>query len=283
MFCYAFARSLAARGVDVLCDTDSYIPNPALVHETMQLADAFPNIEIKSAPAGAFRFAYSHSTNKWVKLAYCVMRHAVNAVRPRTYIMEPSYGYTSGMEKRCGDDSIYLGHWQSEKYFADIRDELLEQFEFRPFDEPRNMELAKKMASENSVAVHVRRGPDYQFALHLCNIGYYRRAIEYIRSKVDNPRFYVFTDNRDWVRKNFDGIPYTLVDWNECTGPLSFRDMQLMTCARHNIIANSSYSWWGAWLNRNPDKIVTAPKLFFVQDRHYYRTSDVVCDNWIAL
>ena len=210
-----------------------------------------------------------------------LFKKTLSLVSPKKYVLESSYGYRHDIYKKWSKNCFFAGHWQSEKYFSEIRDDILRQFEFRPFSEPKNIELAKKMMSENSVAIHVRKGADYQFAPRLCDMKYYRAAVEYIRSRVADPQFYVFTDNSLWVQRNFTDIPYTLVDWNDRTGAMSFRDMQLMTCAKHNIIANSSYSWWGAWLNRNADKIVTAPKLFFLQDDGYYSTADVVCDDWV--
>lgn len=83
--------------------------------------------------------------------------------------------------------------------------------------------------------------------------------------------FNVFTDNPEWIKTHMPDFEYTLVDWNPVSGKRSFRDMQLMSCAKHNIIANSTYSWWGAWLNSNPHKIVIAPKKILQSYRSFFR------------
>ena len=283
MFHYAFGRYLMAKGLDVYYDVESYIPDPKLLHEHTSLTDAFPYIEIKKAPKGMFPLAYIKSSHRSLNRALIWFKRGISLISTKKYIIERDFGYQKDIYKQCKDDCICLGHWQSEKYFLEIRDEILRQFKFLPFDEVENIKLAARMASENSVAIHVRKGKDYWFDSHICDANYYHKAIEYIRSKVWVPTLYVFTDNKDWVRTNFVGVKYTLVECNETTGNRSFRDMQLMTYAKHNIIANSSYSWWGAWLNRNPQKIVIAPETFFPSNKYYYSKSDVVCTGWICI
>lgn len=283
MFHYAFGRYLMSKGLDVYYDTESYVPDPKLEHEKVKLTDAFPNIEMKLAPKISFPLIYAKSSHRSLNSLLMLLKKTVSLVSSKKYVIEKTHGYQADIYKQCKGDCFCLGHWQSEKYFTDIKDEILKQFEFLPFDEPRNVELAEKMAVENSVAIHVRKGKDYMFSAHICDMGYYKRAIEYICSTVSSPKFYIFTDNTDWVSRNFADIEYTLVSWNHTTGSRSFRDMQLMTCAKHNIIANSSYSWWAAWLNPNPNKIVIAPKIFFEPYNSYYSESDELCDDWIGL
>jgi hypothetical protein len=104
-----------------------------------------------------------------------------------------------------------------------------------------------------------------------------------MKESVVDPVFYVFTDNQDWVKENIKDIEYTLVDWNPTSNKRNFRDMQLMSCAKHNIIANSTYSWWGAWLNRNPDKIVIAPEPWFNPEVKFYKHNKVASDLWVKI
>lgn len=138
-----------------------------------------------------------------------------------------------------------------------------------------------------SIAIHLRKGKDYLqsdlMGKNLCGADYYMRAIDYIRERVDNPMFYVFTDNPVWLKENIPSFDYTLVDWNEVSGKRSFRDMQLMSCAKHNIIGNSTFSWWGAWLNPNPNKIVIAPDKFFNVTSDFFAKQNIVCETWIKL
>lgn len=157
----------------------------------------------------------------------------------------------------------YDGYFQNEKYFLPIRDELLQQFHSNIQLNERNQQVLDKILETNSVSIHVRRG-DYVTlecanCFHgTCSIEYYKKAVENIAKKVKNPHFFLFSDDIDWVIKNLKvDYPFTIVDFNQGKGWL---DLNLMKNCKHNILANSSFSWWGAWLNQNPDKIVIAPK-----------------------
>jgi hypothetical protein len=164
-------------------------------------------------------------------------------------------------------DVCLQGYWQSERYFEGIRDVLREELGLRSEPGPRTRELEGEIRGVPSVGVHVRRG-DYVTdettrGVHgVMGPGYYRRAAEAIRATVRDPRYYVFSDDPGWARENLelDG-PVTHVDHN---GPdRGHEDLHLMSLCRHNIIANSTFSWWAAWRNRNPDKIVLAPSRWF--------------------
>lgn len=171
-------------------------------------------------------------------------------------------------------DNPYLthikGYTQSWKNIKDFLPKLQETLIFKPFDTERNKELAKQLAAENSVAIHVRMG-DYVFYGYplLSQSFYYERAIDYIKKHVSNPKFYVFTDDPKSLKETFHiDTPYTLVTWNN-TPQTSFRDMQLMSLCKHNIIANSTFSWWAAALNKNPDKIVIYPDVWLTWDENW--------------
>ena len=156
---------------------------------------------------------------------------------------------------------------------------------FDAFTEKENIETSEKMQSENSVAIHIRKGKDYMqqvLTAGTCPKEYYVQAIEYIRENVENPVFYIFTDNPEWVKENLGFIDYTLVNWNPVSGEKNYRDIQLMSCCKHNIIANSSFSWWGAWLNATPNKIVIGPKIWFNPEGKIKVVDDIICDKWIS-
>ena len=285
MFHYAFGRGLVAKGLDVCYDQSNF--KPSLKHEAICLQDAFPGIELRQMPAGHFRWVVTeyNENSRYVKKLACWLRKLSNYVGYETYILESSYGYTEGMERKATGNCIYRGFWQSEKYFKHCEADIRKQFTFSPFDEPQNIETAHQMRMENSVAIHFRKGKDYLQDTNLgelCTVDYYLSAIQYIREHVEHPVFYVFTDNPRWVDENLPGLDAIRVNWNELSGKRCYRDMQLMACAKHNIIANSTYSWWGAWLNPNPEKIVVAPKQFFHPSR-FFSSSDIVCQDWIAL
>lgn len=178
--------------------------------------------------------------------------------------------------------SYYDGYWTSEKYFKDIAVELRNKLKFPAID-CKNMKIKSFIEGSNSVSIHIRRG-DYLNAenaiyQNVCTRIYYRNAIDYINSNVPDPRFYVFSNDIEWCRENLDLKDAYYVDWNK--GNDSYRDMQLMSLCKHNIIANSTFSWWGAWLNENPNKIVLAPSRWF--DLPDCPMEDIYPDEWIKI
>jgi hypothetical protein len=165
-------------------------------------------------------------------------------------------------------DGVYLdGYWMSEKYFCDIADLLTREYTIRGASSPANEALAELIGSVNAVSLHVRRG-DYVTnhvtnSYHgVCPLDYYHLAASHIAHMMEKPHFFVFSDDPDWVRANLTlSAPTVYVEENDTdTG---YEDMRLMALCKHNIIANSTFSWWGAWLNRNPAKIVYAPRKWF--------------------
>lgn len=176
----------------------------------------------------------------------------------------------------------FEGYFQNEKYFKQIRNDLIEKFSLKePLDE-QNQSALNKIKETNSISIHIRRGDyvtlDYVNKIHgVCPVEYYKKAIEYIANKVKSPHFFIFSDDIKWVIENLKiEYPYTVVDFNQDKGWL---DMNLMKQCKHNIIANSSFSWWGAWLNINPKKIVVAPKKWTAKKQK----CDIVPKNWTRL
>lgn len=164
-------------------------------------------------------------------------------------------------------DNTYLeGYWQSEQYFAEYAETIRREFTVNLPLLGRNRELADEIKSVNAVSVHIRRG-DYvtdagtNAAHGVCGIEYYRKAEEMILQSVENPVFFVFSDDPEWVADNLHvRCPVIPVSHN---GEVPHEDLRLMSLCRHHIIANSSFSWWGAWLSVHPDKIVIAPERWF--------------------
>ena len=160
-------------------------------------------------------------------------------------------------------DVYYDGYWQHEEYFIDIREDILRTFTFPAFEDERNQETARLVTSKNSCAIHVRRG-DYtkdKLFCNICDLNYYQTAILRMKGAAIPEVFCVFSDDVSWCRKHIEiltGQTKTIyVDWN--TDKMSYQDMHLMSLCRHQIIANSSFSWWGAWLNTNKEKVVIGP------------------------
>jgi hypothetical protein len=192
---------------------------------------------------------------------------------------------------------IYLsGYWQSEKYFSSSEDAIRNQFTPVDLLDTRNQELKSVMQSENSVAVHVRRG-DYasqtQYAsfFGLLQKEYYDKAISAITSRIDHPKFYFFSDNPEWCREAFNGMQAEVIDHNK--GGDAYKDLLLMASCKHNIIANSTFSWWSAWLNNHENKIVIVPSTWFrtnflskkepVYASRFYNTKDLIPASWTII
>ncbi|NTV98925.1 MAG: alpha-1,2-fucosyltransferase, partial [Chlorobiaceae bacterium] len=179
------------------------------------------------------------------------------------------------------------GYWQSEKYFDAISRDIAREFRIITPLSPKSTETKKLIGSTESVSVHVRRGDyvaeDYRGRIHgPLKISYYAEALDIIAQKKRSPHLFIFSDDIPWVKENlrFD-FPARYVDHNDERS--GFEDLHLMSLCRHNIIANSTFSWWGAWLNRNPTKIVIAPKQWFPDPKMNSLTSDLIPDSWIRL
>lgn len=162
------------------------------------------------------------------------------------------------------EDMYLTGYFACEKYYADILYDLREKIQFPPSSNPLNREMADRMRNENSVSVHVRRG-DYlnpenvMMFGNICTDAYYQNAIDFVKSILPDAHFYFFSDDVSYVKKRFSGDDYTIVDINH--GRDSFYDMWLMSNCKHNICANSTFSFWGARLNPNENKIMIRPTI----------------------
>jgi hypothetical protein len=165
--------------------------------------------------------------------------------------------------------------------FKSIREELIKDFELPAIKEEDdyNKNLLKEIESSNNpVFIHVRRD-DYTKLGYSIALDYYRKAVEYIKSKVDNPTFFVFcAEDVDYIKNEFDiGVEYKLIGEKNKTQENFYENMRLMKACKHAIIANSSYSWWAAWLNECEDKIIIAPTPWLNNDDR------IICENWIKI
>ncbi len=176
--------------------------------------------------------------------------------------------------------SGYLkGYWQCEKYFIEAAGQVRQRFTFNPLQDDTNRAMMGKIRSHNSVSLHIRRG-DYMntdVATSL-NMDYYNEAIKFINNTISNPYYFIFSDDIDWAKGNIKEQRVEFIDWNK--GNNSYIDMHLMSHCKHNIIANSSFSWWGAWLNSNGGKTVVAPQQWMP---HLKNGSDVIPEGWIQI
>ena len=183
-------------------------------------------------------------------------------------------------------DTVYLdGYWQNEKYFKKIEDVIRKEFVARDVMGDEDKAVAQSITNAKSISVHIRRS-DYVTnpktnAVHgTCGIDYYLHATKLIATKIPNPHFFVFSDDHEWVKNNITfAHPTTYVAHNGADK--NYQDLRLMSMCRHNIIANSSFSWWSAWLNTNPKKIVIAPQRWINDPTR--DTSDLIPKTWIRI
>jgi len=182
-------------------------------------------------------------------------------------------------------DNVYLeGYWASEKYFKDIENIIRREFTFKNPPSEQNQQIIKQISEVNSVSLHIRRG-DYisdtktNKTHGICDIDYYNRCIEQINLKVKCPHFFVFSDDINWCRNNLKvKSPINYVDHNN--SDKAYEDLRLMSFCKHHIIANSSFSWWGAWLAAYKGEIVFVPKKWFAKDMNI---EGMIPDNWIKV
>ena len=169
------------------------------------------------------------------------------------------------------------GYFQSEKYFVKYKKELLELFEIDKDSKSIIYNKYGNILNKNTCSIHVRRG-DYLGlpGFHpTCDIEYYMSAIKYFSF---DTTFLVFSDDIEWCKKNFIGENFLFIENNE-----NYIDLYLMSLCVNNIIGNSSFSWWGAWINKNKNKKVVTPKKWFGENYNHLITDDIYCKNWIKL
>lgn len=185
-------------------------------------------------------------------------------------------------------ENEYLkGYWQSYKYIEPIEKIVKEQFQFKIDSfllNKANKKTLSRILKTNSISVHVRRGDYYQsnninkFG-NITTLKYYEKAFEKISTLVENPHYYIFSDDIEWCKKNLKEKNMYFIDENRKEN--SFIDMYLMSKCDHNIIANSSFSWWGAYLNSNEEKIIIAPSKWL--HGQLYSETEIVPDEWIKI
>lgn len=180
-------------------------------------------------------------------------------------------------------DCYFEGYWMSNKYFESYKEEILKAFEFDDFNTQENIKYAELLSKDNSVSIHIRRG-DYVKAknfMNICTLDYYRKAIKEARKHIESPVFFIFSNDQEWCLENLKDVlgdsKVYFIAHNK--GQESYRDMQLMSLARCNILANSSFSWWGAYLNQRENHIAIVPSRW----TNNISDKDVFVENWIKI
>ncbi|TDE36013.1 alpha-1,2-fucosyltransferase [Antarcticimicrobium sediminis] len=194
---------------------------------------------------------------------------------------ERGLGYNPAFET-WGDDSYLHGYWQSERYFNQIAEQIRRAFTFPAAFSTQNAEMAARIGEGLAISLHVRRGDYLTFNAHtVCDETYYAKALERLLDGLSGtPTVFVFSDDPDWAKENLPlPVEKVVVDFN---GPeADFEDMRLMSLCRHNIIGNSSFSWWAAWLNAHDDKRVAGPVQWFGDPK--LNNPDILPPDWLRI
>ncbi len=272
MFQYAFYLSLKKRFKNVKADISGF-KNYSL-HHGFELEDIFP---ITLDKANAFHAnLYNKHKRGWLnrKIRRMLGLKYVHYVEEKEFFFDTDI-YSDNHAR------YYEGYWQNEGYFQGVEEDLKNDFSFRKPLKGLNMETANLIQGNNAVSMHVRRGDYVGHSLlgNICSQSYYQSAQNVIDLKVDNPLYLVFSDDIDWCKQNLQIKNSKYIDWN--TGKDSFLDMQLMSLCKHQIIANSSFSWWAAWLNSNPDKIIIAPKKWI--NNQNIKDFSLLPNSWVTI
>ncbi|WP_281336370.1 alpha-1,2-fucosyltransferase [Flavobacterium eburneipallidum] len=279
MFQYAFAKILAESNKDLVVVENSFF-------DEKEKREGFTPRKFE---LGIFNNHYLEATN--LDIQFFNHLSLVNRIKrklglnyPKRY-NEPSFGFQA--HALTIKSPVYLkGYFQSYKYFLGYEDLIRTFFSFPTNKlDSRNKELLSTFKNQNTIAIHIRRG-DYvtdkltqQFHGN-CSLEYYYGAITELQTKNKDFTLVFFSDDSDWVKEQFGDLPYSKIFVDHNKNEDSWKDMFLMSSCQHNIIANSSFSWWAAWLNTNPEKVVVAPKEWFATNK---KTNDLIPSEWIRL
>ena len=274
LFQYACARALSLRnGEPVKFDVTGYIG--AMTGDTPRqyLLSKF-NIHNEMIATNEevriFKYPYGKISKGWRMV--------------RTKLGLHNVGYVPRILKKKGD--LYLdGFWQTERYFTDCADIIRKELTLKDPMSAEAIAYASLISSTpESVSLHVRRGDvarDSQTNPYygICTPEYYTHALEYIGTHLKNPHIFIFSDDPAWVIENISiPFPFTVVSGKSIP---DYEELSLMSMCTHHIIANSTFSWWGAWLNTNPKKIVIAPKRWIT--KYEIRHKDTVPKEWVRV
>ncbi|MDE2598245.1 MAG: alpha-1,2-fucosyltransferase [Rhodocyclaceae bacterium] len=275
MFQYAAARALSLKiDADVALDLSWFGTDPDRQYALAPLSIQASLAEPMATP--------NRSNSFWTRVArrLGLPRHERNM----SVFSEASFRYDPRFETLQAP--VFLdGYFQSEKYFRQYRDQLLK--ELCPHGNPSqsNARMLEEIRSKGAICLHIRRG-DYVSnaaanAYHgMCSLDYYQAGLDIVAPTLANPHCFVFSDDPNWVRENFrPAVPMTLVDIN---GPgEAHEDLRLMAACSRFVIANSSLSWWGAWLSRADEKMVVAPARWFQTSQN--DTRDLLPEGWLKV
>jgi hypothetical protein len=288
LFQYALGRNLAEKNnTELVLDTSSY--------QDISTDDTKRNLALTQFNISARKMTIIDTANiglpnitestLWQKIKRRLFR-TIESFKPilkRKLIIEPYFQFCPDIT-RVSDNHYISGNWQSEKYFNEIEGILRKELLLKNSLSSTGNQWMKKIQECNSVSLHIRRG-DYvenQRTNHfhgICTSEYYDGAIKFVSEKTKDIVFFIFSVDIQWAKKNLK-INYPVFFVSDTLLP-DYEELVLMSNCKHNIIANSTFSWWGAWLNNNSLKIVVAPKKWFKVD--VLEIGDLIPQGWVRI
>lgn len=282
LFSYAAARRLAlVNGVDLVLDNISGFKND--FYGRTYCLNHFNIPQNLISPQESFKHLGKYGRTLLGRLYYLL------PLERRPFVLEEETGFDQRIYNLKITRPVFLeGYLHSKKYFADIEDVIRSEFQIISAHEPKNLELASKIGGVESVCLHVRR---FDMAPHKngsrplkhasLSAAYFTKAMEIVTAKVERPHFFVFSDYPTWAEHNLTfRHPVTFIKHSESDAK-DYEDLWLMSLCKHFIIANSTFSWWGAWLSSNKKKVVVAPVQKYWNVRH--APENLILDSWIGI
>jgi Glycosyl transferase family 11 len=280
MFQYAAAKALSVTNNTKLkldiSHFDKIAPNQTIRSYSLNI---FPNVKEEIAEKEEIRKIIPQFETDILNKIYKYINNKIFNFN-KSFIIESDLSY-SGISFKSKEPAYLEGYWQSEKYFKEQSLVIEDCFSLDYLNNNASLQsFIERTRSRMSISIHVRRGdyitnPSTNSYHGIAELSYYHRSIAKIAGLVSgNLEFFIFSDDIQWCRENLKiDHKHVYISTGE-----HHHDLYLMSCCRHNIIANSSFSWWAAWLNKNSDKIIIAPKKWFSNQP----AKDVVPVNWIT-
>ncbi|MFT4599938.1 MAG: hypothetical protein ACI857_000105 [Arenicella sp.] len=277
LFQWAFGKALSNKqGTNVKFDTSSYLSDDL---RNFELSNLIGDVQIASDR----EIKESRKENNPAALLNRKVRSAVLPYYKRDIVCEKTYLFDEELLEKANPKGYFDGYWQNAHYFESMSPEILKMIRFPSSHNKIFLDLRKEFQRNDITSIHVRRG-DYAnhpelLKIHgLCSAEYYSKAISIIQEKQPNSTFYVFSDDIDWCKLNLtSSADLKYIDGTETM----YEDLELLTLASNNITANSSFSWWGAWLNQNESKTIISPIKWF--DQATIDFSEIVPKSWIKI
>lgn len=281
MFQYACGRACALdAGLPLAVSSDMF--RDYALHQGLELTRVFA-LEVDEASPAQMRERLGWQRPVWLRRL--LSRPYARALTRPGFVAEPHFHFWPGLREAAARGAYLQGYWQCERYFAHHEATLRQDLRFRAAARGLNAEFAERIGECEAVSLHVRRGDYVSNARTQAIHGslpqqYYERALRHVLQRVPHARVFAFSDDPQWVAANLLPLHPGLIIVNHNRGADSYNDLRLMALCRHHVIANSSFSWWGAWLDARPDKIVVAPERWFADGPD---SVDLVPSSWIRL